>query len=317
MIHIKGAPWDKWSKSYVGCRFVAGIGLPIDGICIKDAKYRVRLTNGEWLKEISRCNICENNGETFAGRIGESISAVAIDGGEEYSVAKGPETPNNEICTIKVIKNLFNFDISFTSEKEVLRFMLGPHIISVKLVQTAETLLDGDITLNIENGKLTGYKWNKKYDGKEFEYSMKKATNFTPNEIILKLTSSFEAGMTKGKVSLTYNVYENTLTIESLTQVNTTRAIYGGGFKILITFGEEGKRQLAYALAKFPTLSSAEERKKYISHAKNPVFSLEHFFNERNGKIVFGVAAVITAGILFNAIGAGLALTLLERIVEK
>ena len=117
MIHIKGAPWDKWSKSYVGCRFVAGIGLPIDGICIKDAKYRVRLTNGEWLKEISRCNICENNGETFAGRIGESISAVAIDGGEEYSVAKGPETPNNEICTIKVIKNLFNFDISFTSEK--------------------------------------------------------------------------------------------------------------------------------------------------------------------------------------------------------
>ena len=312
-IHRLGDPWNIWSNKYVGCQ-PAGNGVPIDGICIVNGKYRARLTNGNWLKEISRCNIVENNGETFAGQIGETISSIAIDGGDVYSVATGSDSPDKEVCAINVFKNLFGCELSFKKENEVLRFRAGIDLVVVELIKEATIIQDGEITFMIENREIKGFKWNKKIEKNEIEVNVEKITGIKPKKFKMKITEAFKNGMLNGYVSISFDIINKSIKIEAITKINAKRLIFGGGFRITIILGDENRRKFMYAFSKFPSLLPEKEKKelkKYPDFPRIPIFEFDKFFsqtyytpniNSDNQPnlilIIFGILAIITASLV-------------------
>lgn len=310
-IHRLGDPWNIWSNAFVGCE-PAGNGVPIDGICIKDAKYRVRLTDGKWMDEISRCNICENTGETFAGKIGVAISSIAIEAGNDvYSVAtsiNSDDTPNNEKSVIKIVKSLFGVDISFTSEQEILTFDAGKHFVSVKLTKSASVSKEGDITFNMENGEIKGFKWTKQFKGKEFELSMKDMANFTPFQFKNKLSVAFKSGMSNGKVSITYDPIGDVIIIEALTTISEKRVKVkiAGGFKIFIfSKGDENKVKFMEKFIKFPAIYRSRELRKVRAQILSPSYEgllqmFNNVFTKKNMKIGGIAVGVLIACVIFQ-----------------
>ena len=320
LVHHLGDPWNIWSNKYRDCNLPAGNGVPIDGICIINGKYRARLTNGKWLKEISRCNIEENNGETFAGQIGETISSVAIDGGDIYSVAVGSDTGDKEANAIKVFKNLFGYELSFTKEDEIIHFRVGNDIVFVELVKSFETIQDGDITFMVENGEVKGYKWNKKIEKNEIQVVVNKITNTKPIEFKMKITEAFKKGMSSGEVSISYDIINKAIVMEAMTKFNTKRATAMGGFRITIKLGDNSKKQFMYAFSKYPELWPEEKRKELIRRPKIPnvFFNIDNFFHRglsEEGLIAIKIAA--TVAIIFATGNVLSALPLTRWILDN
>ena len=299
-VHYKGWGWSM--HTYTNCE-PAGVGLyPIDAICISGGlKYRVRIKNGGWLNEVTRCNYDSSDSDAFAGIIGEEIDAIAISGGNKYSVAEGDFSPNNEVCAGRVFKNIFGHHINFVSEKEVAEYYLGDTTISIKLLTNVQFNFnegDSDITFTIKKGEITQFKWNKQLNmNNEIALNMEKATGFTPLEFKTTIKSAFKNGMHNGYVKISFNYLKEEIIIEAISQINADRIIFAGGFNINITIDDLKKKRFVEQLAKYPALLPRD-----IIREKNPILlTLEKIFTkEKIIKGAIGISIVTTSLIIYT-----------------
>lgn len=318
-VHFKGQ--SNWSyHTFRSCE-PAGNGSPIDGICIGGGlKYRVRLKTGEWLNEVVRCNTCEDSPTAFAGRFGQEISSIAISGGDIYSVAEGENSSNYEECAKRVFYNLFNYNVGFDKEKEILKFLAGKNIITLQLIEKYEFNQGGDITFTIKNGEIESANWNKKiFNMNEINVDLKKIIDKNPIEFKMGFEYAFKSGMNNGKVSISYNFITQMYIIEAISKINADRLLYSGGFRINIFLNNEFKGKLIPALLRFPQLLPREYRLQVLRNPnKNLAITFEKIFNQENllkmGKFAFNVCITSFLVILFGQIGQELPLYLIERI---
>ena len=313
-VHYKGA--SSWSfLTYVGC-LPAGNGSPIDGICIgveKGQKYRVKLKSGKWTNEITRCNTINDNSDptAFAGVLGEEISAVAISGGDIYSVAEGGESSEFEECTKRVVKNLFGFNIKFESYSEKIIYTAGANLVSIQFIKREEFIKDGEITFDIENGIIKRIKWNKKIEKNEMNFEMKKITGYTPIELRLTIEKAYKNGMYNGKVSIMFDFLQNILIIDALSKINATRLIFSGGFRITITLHNNNNNKFMAILAKYPSLYPQKEKMKIKIPNKNPLMTFDQLFKN----IIVG-GAIIAELVIAYYFGFAVAIILKETLIE-
>lgn len=282
-VHYKGLGWSQ--HKYTNCE-PAGVGFyPIDAICISgNLEYRVRIKNGRWLNGITRCNTDSSDSDAFAGIIGQEIDAIAISGGDIYSVAEGDFSPNNEVCAGRVFKNIFGHHINFESEKQGIEYNLGDTKISIKLVTNVEFNFnegDSDITFTIKKGEITQFKWNKKLNkNNEIELNMKSATGFTPLEFKTTIQSAFKNGMHNGYVKISFDYLKEEVIVEAISQINADRIIFAGGFNINISIDYHKKINFVRQLVNYPVLLPRD----IIKEAKNPIFTLDRIFTMENIK---------------------------------
>lgn len=320
-VHFKGQ--SNWSyHTFTACE-PAGNGSPIDGICIGGGlKYRVRLKTGEWLNEVVRCNICENSPTAFAGRFGQEISSIAISGGDKYSVAEGENSSNAEESAKRVFYNLFNYNVGFDKEKEVLKFFAGTNIITLELLQRYELNQKGDITFTIKNGEIESANWNKKiFKNNEINVDLKKIIDKNPIEFKIGFEYAFKTGMNNGKVSITYDYIKQIYIIEAISKINADRLIYSGGFRINIFLNDQFKKKFMPAVFRFPQLLPREYRLQVVKNPnRNPILTFEEVFNKENivkmGKLAFEIGVTIALLVIFDQIFPVLPLILIERFVK-
>lgn len=290
-VHYKGQNWSY--LTYVGCR-PAGNGSPIDGICIEGGmKYRVQLKSGKWTNEVTRCNTIDDSDPTaFAGVLGEEISAIAISGGDKYSVAEGGDSSEFEECAKRVFKNLFGYNIKFEKYSEKKTFRAGLNIVNIQLIQTYEFIKDGQITFDIENGVVKGFKWNKKIERNEMKSSMKEISGFTPIELKATIEAAYKNGMHNGKVSITFDFIQRQLIIDAISKINAERFIFSGGFRITISLHDNNNDKFMALLSKYPALYTSEEKKKKLRNPiKFPIMTFDQLF-KKEYFILAGIGAV-------------------------
>ena len=239
-----------WTEQACDGRLV-GNGNPIDAISIYGVNsYRVRYTSykkGKWEALAHKYDIYDYK-DGYAGTIGHTINAIAINGGSDgYAVAYGQESSNPENTARRVIGNLFGlyYYYDYEEEKTIIDY---PKIkITVTLERHYSYIHKGALNIVIKNHEITEINLGES-DINLFE-ELKKIENVQTKIDLIKM--SYAKGVVNGRVDISFDFFHRIIEIKCGTKAEKYSNTFNGGFTIKIylkdDFNQAGGQALAVA----------------------------------------------------------------------
>ena len=241
---------EDWTQEACDGRLV-GNGKPIDAISIKGVKsYRVRYTrykNHKWEAAAHKYDIYDYN-DGYAGTLGQTISAIAINGGNDgYAVAYGEESSNPENAAKRVIGNLFGIYYNYNYEEEITIIDYPKIKITVILMREYSYKYKGALNFVIKNHEIADINLGES-EINLFEEIDKIGKIKTKIDLI---KMSYSKGVANGDVNISFDFLKRIILIKCATKVDSNSNSFNGGFIMKIylkdDFNQAGGEALDYA----------------------------------------------------------------------
>jgi len=242
-VHFLNDDENNWSQEFTACQPVGNCKQYIDGIMISgEQTYKVRINNeesSEWLNETNNYTIFN---KSFAGRLGNEINCISINGDDYYRSGHYLYACSNEKeMGIRIVEKFFKKTLSNIEYIETpVIYNNQNYNITIQLLKLDKINFKGSITIKIQNYEIFDSDWGGLI-GNNIKELLTKSIDINFQDLKFRFEKMFYLTIHHGNLAINFIWSKRKIEIDASTKITRNNYSYRGGFRINIYLNDNSE----------------------------------------------------------------------------